>query len=119
MDFHGSLCLLMHESWCIEDHDSDFSRRWPIIKRLFTHSFLEHGARTPPYWRKRFWEHCIRDDLDFENHLSYIHFNPVKHGYVVSPKDWQLTSFHRCVANGIYPQDWGSCANMPSNVGNE
>ena len=33
-------------------------------------------------WQCRYWEHCIRDERDFENHLEYIHFNPVKHGYV-------------------------------------
>ena len=27
----------------------------------------------------------IRDDRDFENHLHYIHFNPVKHGLVKDP----------------------------------
>ena len=27
-------------------------------------------------------EHAIRDEADFERHVDYIHFNPVKHGYV-------------------------------------
>lgn len=109
----------MHCIWSVGDHDSDFSRRWSIIKRLFTRTFRKKNAQTPPYWQNRFWEHCIRDDSDFENHLNYIHFNPVRHGYVASPKDWPWTSFHRYVVEGIYPQDWASCDNMPSNVGNE
>ena len=33
-------------------------------------------------WQRRFWEHAIRDDADFERHVDYIHFNPAKHGYV-------------------------------------
>jgi len=26
----------------------------------------------------------IRDDIDLQRHVDYIHFNPVKHGYVAS-----------------------------------
>ena len=33
-------------------------------------------------WQRQFWEHTIRDDTDFERHVDYIHFNPVKHGLV-------------------------------------
>src|SRR5437016_4337028 len=33
-------------------------------------------------WQRRFWEHAIRDDSDFERHVDYIHSNPAKHGYV-------------------------------------
>ena len=28
------------------------------------------------------WEHQLRDDADFRRHIDYIHWNPVKHGYV-------------------------------------
>ena len=46
-------------------------------------------------WQRRFWEHQVRDDRDFVNHLEYIHYNPVHHGLVNAPKDWQHSSFHR------------------------
>ena len=46
-------------------------------------------------WQRRFWEHMIRDDQDFENHLGYMYWNPVKHGYVETPEDWPYTSLHR------------------------
>jgi hypothetical protein len=39
-------------------------------------------------WQRRFWEHAIRDDADFERHVDYIYFNPVKHGYVTRVCDW-------------------------------
>ena len=35
-------------------------------------------------WQRRFWEHLIRDERDFSNHVEYIHYNPVKHGLVKS-----------------------------------
>ena len=39
----------------------------------------------------RFWEHLIRDEADFNRHIDYIHWNPVKHGYV---SHWAYSSFH-------------------------
>jgi putative transposase len=33
-------------------------------------------------WQRRFWAHLITDQDDFNNHVDYIHWNPVKHGYV-------------------------------------
>lgn len=58
-------------------------------------------------WQRRFWEHTIRDERDYERHVDYIHFNPVKHGYVTRVGDWPYSSFHRFVEKGIYPTDWG------------
>lgn len=58
-------------------------------------------------WQKRFWEHQIRDEEDFNKHLDYIHYNPVKHGLVSRVRDWPFSSFHRYVDRGLYPLDWG------------
>jgi putative transposase len=48
----------------------------------------------------------LRDEGDFARHVDYIHFNPVKHGYVKRVKDWQYSSFHRMVRLGVCPEDW-------------
>ena len=58
-------------------------------------------------WHRRFWEHTIEDEDDFEQHLHYIHFNPVKHGYVTCPHLWPYSSFHRWVTDGVYDGLWG------------
>jgi hypothetical protein len=50
----------------------------------------------------------IRDNADFERHVDYIHFNPVKHGYVTRVCDWPYSSFHRYVQNGLLPADWAA-----------
>jgi putative transposase len=50
----------------------------------------------------------IRDETDLRLHVEYIHFNPVKHGLAQSPFEWPFSSFRRYVADGRYPQDWGS-----------
>jgi len=49
---------------------------------------------------------------DFNNHVDYIHFNPVKHGLVVSPRDWKSSSFRKYVYNGFYDQEWGAGVDM-------
>ncbi len=48
------------------------------------------------------------DEQDFATHCDYIHDNPVRHGFCENPQDWQYSSIHRFIAQGIYPQDWGS-----------
>ena len=58
-------------------------------------------------WQRRFWEHQIQNQKDFNNHVNYIHYNPVKHGYVKSPCEWKYSCFHRYVRNGIYEKTWG------------
>lgn len=58
-------------------------------------------------WQRRFWEHQIRDETDFQGHMDYIHYNPVKHGLVKCVNDWTHSTFHRYVKNGIYHEDWG------------
>jgi putative transposase len=48
------------------------------------------------------WDHVIRNENDLENHIHYIHFNPVKHGYVPDPGDWKNSSFHEWQQRGAY-----------------
>ena len=72
-------------------------------------------------WQRRFWEHLIRDDQDLIQHMEYIHYNPVKHGLVKAPKDWEYSSFHRYVRDGVYDPEWGAGIEMKfdSEVGGE
>ncbi|MGH8454034.1 MAG: REP-associated tyrosine transposase, partial [Nevskiales bacterium] len=57
-------------------------------------------------WQRRFWEHAIRNERDLVAHIDYIHFNPVKHGYVDRVSDWPHSSFHRYVETGKLPEAW-------------
>jgi REP-associated tyrosine transposase len=66
------------------------------------------AKREKGLWQRR--EHAICDETDFERHVDYVHFNPVKHGYVSQVCDWPLGSFHRYVADGVLPSDWGGNA---------
>ncbi|MEK6759262.1 MAG: transposase [Deltaproteobacteria bacterium] len=108
----------LHCIWELPEGDSDYSVRWGLIKKGFTKrikgriqtqlpspSRIKH--REAAVWQRRFWEYRIRDEADLRNHYDYIHYNPVKHGFAGSPKDWMHSTFHRCVEAGLYPEDWG------------
>jgi putative transposase len=109
----------LHTLWKLPDGDDDFSFRWKCIKEGFTKDYLGRGGteagRSPSrkrrqersIWQRRFWEHAIRDEQDFERHMDYIHYNPVKHGLVERPFQWPYSSFHRYVKLGVYPENWG------------
>ncbi len=109
----------LHTIWTLPDGDADFPLRWQLIKRyvtrqcgellhqpeLMTASKTRHREST--IWQRRYWEHLIRNDADLEQHMHYLHYNPVKHGLVRQVKDWPYSSFHRYVENGTYDENWG------------
>ena len=64
------------------------------------------AKREKGIWQRRFWEHQIRDDVDLQRHVDYIHFNPVKHGLVRRVADWPYSSFHGYVEQGLLTVDW-------------
>ena len=107
----------LHTIWKLPDDDSDYPARWKAIKSRFTRSLLRSGVPLDKnsrgeyrLWQKRYWEHTIMDEQDLESHIDYIHFNPVKHGYVTKASDWMPSSFHRYVQAGKLPQDWAGVA---------
>jgi len=108
----------LHCIWTLPAHDKDYSTRWSVIKRrvsvacakrykqdhLMNDSKLKYREST--IWQRRFWEHQIRDQNDFNQHLDYIHYNPVKHGLCERPVEWRYSTLHRYIKNGVYPVDW-------------
>ena len=106
----------LHCIWTLPSGDTDFSSRWQLLKNRFARA-IPTGERLSRrrqikgergIWQRRFWEHVVRDERDFERHADYIHFNPVKHGLVSSASEWPYSSFHRYVERGAYPADWAA-----------
>ncbi|HUT90895.1 MAG TPA: transposase, partial [Thermoguttaceae bacterium] len=106
-------CLLpdhLHAIWQLPAGDSDYSGRWKEIKSRFTERWLAGGGTELPVsesrrkrgergvWQRRFWEHTIQDESDLEIRFDYVHYNPVKHGYVRRPWDWEHSTFRHYVA---------------------
>jgi putative transposase len=106
----------LHCIWQLPDADSDYSTRWRLIKSRFSMALpkTEHisnsriGKGERGIWQRRYWEHAIRDERDFQNNVDYIHFNPVKHGLVTHVKDWPHSTFHRWVKAGHYNENWAA-----------
>lgn len=111
----------LHAVWTLPRNDADFSVRWAMIKREFTKRWLSAGGaeltpdapdrrqRRRGVWQRRFWEHTIRDVRDYERHVDYVHYNPVKHRFAACPHLWPYSSFSRWVKAGVYDADW-QCA---------
>jgi putative transposase len=103
----------LHAIWQLPSDDSDYSRRWSLIKGHFTRALLKKDIlfskdKSGEYdlWQKRFWEHRIRNEIDFQRHIDYIHYNPVKHGLVSLPIQWPYSSIHRFIEYGVLDSEW-------------
>jgi putative transposase len=112
----------LHCIWTLPNGDTDYATRWRLIKTWFT----KHQNQTvteknkPSIWQKRYWEHLLRNEKDYHQHIDYIHYNPVKHKHVQNPSDWKYSSFRQYVKKGILRKDWGASEiTLPENIGNE
>jgi putative transposase len=101
--------------------NENFSTIMHSLKPNFTKEYKKlvgiSSTDSLKFWQKRFWDHVIRDDKDFETHIHYINFNPVKHGYVTDARNWPNSSYLEWEKRGLYPPffeweepdntDWG------------
>jgi putative transposase len=104
----GYVFLLEHFHIIIQPTgESNFSKIMHSLKMNFTREYKKLLGISPSeamkFWQKRFWDHVIRDDRDFENHLHYIHYNPVKHGYLSDLREWKNSSYLEWEQRGLYP----------------
>lgn len=116
---HAWVVLPEHMHCVIElpEGDADFKTRWMLIKMLFSRSIPKNERRSDVriqrrergIWQRRYWEHLIKNEADYQAHVDYVHINPVKHGLVTQVKDWPYSTFHQLVVQGIYPENWGGC----------
>ncbi|WP_457445759.1 REP-associated tyrosine transposase [Roseateles sp. P5_E4] len=107
-----AVCVLpdhLHLLMTLLREDADFATRIMLIKQGCSRQ-IPAGERVSAsraakgergLWQPRYWEHLIRDDADFERHVDYIHFNPVKHGWAERAADWPHSSIHRFIREGV------------------
>lgn len=119
----------IHALWRLPVDDGDYATRWMLLKQAFARRLDELGLLPPEaekprgrrgersVWQRRFWEHQVTGDEDLARHIDYIHFNPVKHGWVLRARDWPYSSLHRFVREGRLPQDWGIGAAIEGQFG--
>ena len=109
----------LHCVWTLPEGDANYPQRWARIKRRVSVQCAQRYSRDHAtgssrqmrrersVWQRRYWEHQIRNSEDFARHIDYIHWNPVKHGYVTRAREWRFSTFHRFVRQGLYPLEWG------------
>ena len=112
-----AFCLLfehLHCLWKLPEDDADYSKRWSSIKGEFSKEYLKltgQSKRISPsrarkgevcIWQRRCWEHQIRDENDLQRHVDYVHYNPVKHGFVQNVEEWPWSTYHKYVKEGFY-----------------
>lgn len=119
----------IHALWRLPVDDGDCATRWMLLKQSFTRRLEELGVLPPEaerprrrrgersVWQRGIWEHQIRDEDELNRHVDYIHFNPVKHGWVLRARDWPYSSLHRFVREGRLPEDWGISAAIEGQFG--
>jgi len=109
---------LVYKAWTIlPDHIhlllkspiTDYSRVIWDLKRHLTFRFRRDGKimKGVVLWQDRFWETTVRGDDHHKHCVDYIHYNPVKHGLVSAPVDWEHSSIHSYIKKGYLPPDWG------------
>lgn len=82
---------LNHVSFALQHLHGTTSREWNIEDGL---------TRKRRVWYK-FADTFIRNDAHLHTAFNYIHYNPVKHGYVTDPYDWHWSSL------SLYYDDMG------------
>src|SRR5688572_9346923 len=74
-----AVCILpdhLHAIWSLPANDTDYARRWNLIKGGFSRglpalprSANKFAKREKGIWQRRYWEHAIRDDGDLARHI--------------------------------------------------
>jgi putative transposase len=95
-----------HAHLLIEPNGNDVSVLMKHFKQKFSGLYrLRRQLAKGRIWQYRYWDHIIRDEADFNRHVDYIHYNPVKHGIVKRPSDYGQSSINKY--QETYPVDWG------------
>ena len=90
----------------IDCKNNDLSIIIQKIKASFSKRYRNKYIYSGKIWQSRFWDHIIRNQNDYNNHIDYIHYNPVKHNLAKSPFEWEYSSIHNYI--DIYRKDWGT-----------
>lgn len=97
-----------HFHLVFDSRHASLSAYMKSLKTSFASLWRSHqGTKSGRVWQHRFWDHIIRDQADFNAHVDYIHYNPVKHVLVESPFYWPHSSIHQYLRDGAYDRNWG------------
>ncbi len=76
------------------------SHRFGNLFSSYTQSFNKVYSRTGSLFQPHLKKKEVINDAYFTRLILYIHNNPVKHGFVNNPYDWQFSSIHQLTTVG-------------------
>jgi len=71
----------------------NFTRRYE--NQTIEQSHSRYKKKMKAIWQKRYYEHTIRDEEDYQRCVEYIYLNPIKHQYVKNITEWQYSSYYK------------------------
>ncbi len=103
----------LHAIWTLPEGDINYASRWRIIKTRFSRGLEKTEPRSANrekrgergIWQRRYWEHTIQNDRDFQNCLAYCYNNPLNHRLVETPSAWPHSTYRRDVRLGCAEND--------------
>jgi len=101
----------MYMIWRLHGQDQDYSARWQMLKTLFsvhlpTLNDLTESQGAQDIWQRRVTENCIRDQSELAGYRDFMWRTPVTSGLVARPTDWEHSSIHRALAQGMQGSGW-------------
>jgi putative transposase len=87
------------ESWQLSENSSDYELQRRISKQFsnffssYTQAFNKQQSRRGALFEGNFCRLKVTDRNYYNNLISYIHHNPVKHGFCDNFKDWFYSSY--------------------------
>jgi putative transposase len=105
-DLHGWVILANHYHALAGLRSLDLASA--ALKQLHGTTSRDWNMADGQTGRRRVWfkfsDRVIRGDAAFYQALNYVHFNPVKHGYVMDTYEWPSSSVHGYLAG--HGRDW-------------
>lgn len=80
-----------------------FAKEWRRLQPGGDSSELELAA---PVWKPDIFSNRLALVDELHSHLNFIHYDPVRHGYVERASDYVWSSLPARVEQGHYPEDW-------------
>jgi putative transposase len=74
------------------DDDHAIGRAVQLIKGGFSFAMGKAGLKLKAAWQPSYYEHRVRDTVEYERMRAYIHDNPVRRGLVTTASEYPNSS---------------------------
>ncbi len=93
-----ALCgyVLMPDHWHAliwPRHPLTISRVVQDVKYLSARRINRLRRTEGPLWQHQFWDRIVRHGREFRKRLDYMHYNPVRKGWMARPEAWPWSSY--------------------------